>query len=428
MLKNKKGFTLIELLAVIIILGVLMLVAIPSVTAYINNSRKSAYVDTAKRLVDGAVILVNSGELDIYDTDTTYYIPGSCINTETGGETSPYGEWAGKYVVVTYSGDGYDYYWTSTDVTKMGVYLTYRDNLKIDNIKAGIESIEPDIAIGNREQIVVFSDCSNGDPGTVAHRIGDRESYDGTDPTPVASTTTNDNITWKNGSLQISMVVNNCWNDGKTCQPQITATNIGTSDTIVGFKATFTIPSGVRIVSGAYNNQDISVFISGNTLTIIGNPNKQVDRYINVNGSKSTGLQIGLESGTTFALSNGDITYTVLKPGNKTFVLDDIKVELTRRTFYNQGNNIRFIYNIAVTNKTSSTINGWSFKLNSTGISAERVISPLQKNASTSTYIDISAVSGSGSGYTLSAGQRIFYDSLLEFELEDVNDDITVTH
>ena len=29
-MKNKKGFTLIELLAVIIILGVLMLVAIPS--------------------------------------------------------------------------------------------------------------------------------------------------------------------------------------------------------------------------------------------------------------------------------------------------------------------------------------------------------------------------------------------------------------
>ena len=37
---NKKGFTLIELLAVIIILGILMLIAIPSVTNYINNSRQ----------------------------------------------------------------------------------------------------------------------------------------------------------------------------------------------------------------------------------------------------------------------------------------------------------------------------------------------------------------------------------------------------
>ena len=44
---NKKGFTLIELLAVIIILGVLMIIAIPSVTEYISSSRKSAMVDTA---------------------------------------------------------------------------------------------------------------------------------------------------------------------------------------------------------------------------------------------------------------------------------------------------------------------------------------------------------------------------------------------
>ena len=38
--KNKKGFTLIELLAVIVILGILMLVAIPSVTRFINQSRQ----------------------------------------------------------------------------------------------------------------------------------------------------------------------------------------------------------------------------------------------------------------------------------------------------------------------------------------------------------------------------------------------------
>ena len=84
-MNNKiKGFTLIELLAVIIILGVLMLVAIPSVTSYINNSRKQTYVDTAKEIIKGATVLVNSGDLNTFDTDTTYYIPVDAISTENG--------------------------------------------------------------------------------------------------------------------------------------------------------------------------------------------------------------------------------------------------------------------------------------------------------------------------------------------------------
>ena len=40
---NKKGFTLIELLAVIIILGVLLLIAVPSVSKYITNSSKAFF-------------------------------------------------------------------------------------------------------------------------------------------------------------------------------------------------------------------------------------------------------------------------------------------------------------------------------------------------------------------------------------------------
>ena len=411
MLKNEKGFTLIELLAVIIILGVLMLIAIPSVTSYINNSRKAAYVDTAKRIVDGAVILVNSGGLDVYDTNTTYYIPGQCINTETGGEASPYGEWKDRYVVVTYTGDGYDYYWASADVTKMGINLTYRDNLKINDVKAGIGSVETNIHIGDREKIVVFSDCASG---TVVN-------------TPATSTTTNDNVTWENGIVKLTVVSTNCWNNGRTCQPQITVTNKGETETLVGFKATFTIPNGVRVTSGPYDSQDFRVFISGNTLTIIGNPNTLVDRLIAPKNSKSTGLQIALDNGASLSLSDGDITYTVLQPGNKTFNLSNIKVELLRKNMWDKDGKIRMIYDVAVTNKKSSTLDGWSFKINSTGISGVTVHSPLKKNSSSSTQIDLSAVTGSGTGYTLSSGQRVFYDSKLEFELDDINAEITVT-
>lgn len=42
---NKKGFTLIELLAVITIMGILMMVAIPSVSRTIEKSRQDTFVN-----------------------------------------------------------------------------------------------------------------------------------------------------------------------------------------------------------------------------------------------------------------------------------------------------------------------------------------------------------------------------------------------
>ena len=52
MRKNNKGFTLVELLAVIVIMGILMMVAIPAVTRTIENSRKDTFVDIAKAYVN----------------------------------------------------------------------------------------------------------------------------------------------------------------------------------------------------------------------------------------------------------------------------------------------------------------------------------------------------------------------------------------
>ena len=162
-MKNK-GFTLIELLAVIIILGLLMLIAIPSVTAYINNSRKEAYIDTAKEYIKGASTLVNSGELDVYDMEVTYYIPSSCIGLETGGQ-SPYGgKFAPAYILVTYNNDSFSYYWMSRDENGIGIKTpTASDKLTSDSIVSGLKEsdISSSVGIDGRRNIIVFSgDCS----------------------------------------------------------------------------------------------------------------------------------------------------------------------------------------------------------------------------------------------------------------------------
>lgn len=52
-MKNK-GFTLIELLASIVILGILMVVALPNVFRIMTDSKADTYIDAAKKLISNA--------------------------------------------------------------------------------------------------------------------------------------------------------------------------------------------------------------------------------------------------------------------------------------------------------------------------------------------------------------------------------------
>ena len=73
MKKNLKsaGFTLIELLAVITIMGILMMVAIPSVSRTIENSRRDAFADLAKQYINTVRNAVLADELNCTINGTT---------------------------------------------------------------------------------------------------------------------------------------------------------------------------------------------------------------------------------------------------------------------------------------------------------------------------------------------------------------------
>ena len=101
MKNNSKGFTLIELLAVIVILGILMIVAIPQVTKYIENSKKNTYADTAKSYIDSARYMLlnddfttenNNSTCTLPEEGKTIYIKLEDIKLEKGGTNSSYGK------------------------------------------------------------------------------------------------------------------------------------------------------------------------------------------------------------------------------------------------------------------------------------------------------------------------------------------------
>ena len=59
-MKKEKGFTLIELLAVIVLLSILMVVAVPKILNVIENSRKSAAESSIKLVKDAINTQVTS--------------------------------------------------------------------------------------------------------------------------------------------------------------------------------------------------------------------------------------------------------------------------------------------------------------------------------------------------------------------------------
>ena len=151
---NKKGFTLIELLAVIVILGVLLAIAIPSVTKYINVSKKSTYIDNVQSY---AMAAKNQATIGTYkypvnnNEATVVYFSSIVEHLDKGGKTSSYGsefKTANSFIVIANEGTAedpkYEMYIAAIDADNYGIgviankvitakAIAYND-LKNDNI------------------------------------------------------------------------------------------------------------------------------------------------------------------------------------------------------------------------------------------------------------------------------------------------------
>lgn len=144
---STQGFTLIELLAVIVILAVLMMTAIPAITNAINKSRKDTYATNAKKFIDAARTDIIDGDLYVKSgaegtssdqeagticqtpaSGTYVAIPTDGITLERGGKTSSFGkDYDAGYVIIVNKSDSskendkFDYYYIGVDKGNNGV-------------------------------------------------------------------------------------------------------------------------------------------------------------------------------------------------------------------------------------------------------------------------------------------------------------------
>ena len=167
--KKKNGFTLIELLAVIIIMAVLLMTALPAVTRSIANSKRKTFATNAKRFIDAARTAMIDGDLSvatpgIQNASTTCQTPGfgsyvavpiTKIFLERGGDKSSFGQpYTTGYVVVVNDGtkgDKFNYYFIGVDKGNSGV----ENDLAAPSVKNGNASI------GNKVAPLQASPCSS---------------------------------------------------------------------------------------------------------------------------------------------------------------------------------------------------------------------------------------------------------------------------
>lgn len=85
MMKKEEGFTLVELLAVIVILGIILAIAIPSVSGVINRAQNDANEAEKELAVEAArlYVIAEKEDVGLDEADSTHTV--SIADLETKG-------------------------------------------------------------------------------------------------------------------------------------------------------------------------------------------------------------------------------------------------------------------------------------------------------------------------------------------------------
>lgn len=170
---NNKGFTLIELLATIVILGILMIIAIPMVSQYIREARQNAFIATAKAYVQSArygylngdfteaeqaaVGTTPAGECASLDSASggTIYIRFKYLSVDKTGGKSSFGkpiDTQNSYVRIDSTGNSepsgeskYTYYIFMRDEAGNGFTEIKEEDVKKKDVKSGITAANSSI-------------------------------------------------------------------------------------------------------------------------------------------------------------------------------------------------------------------------------------------------------------------------------------------
>ncbi|WP_052422132.1 type II secretion system protein [Paenibacillus sp. FSL P4-0081] len=96
--ENQKGFTLIELLAVIVILGIIAVIAIPLIGNIVTNSREDADLATARQVYEAARLyvigeqngnFVSNTSVTLETLQTNHYIEAGLVLPSTKVALTP---------------------------------------------------------------------------------------------------------------------------------------------------------------------------------------------------------------------------------------------------------------------------------------------------------------------------------------------------